>query len=182
MLTLQESFFYTPKGRQKEAEVARKGLSQPQSDHLTLLMVWNKWVDSGYSSSWAQENYIQNKSLRRARDVRAQLERLVENAGMEMSSSEDEGAILKSLLSGFFLHVAVRGREGNIYRTIRNNVTVYIHPSSALFGEKPDYVLYHELLLTSKEYMRCISELQTEWLHQVAPEFFSKYIVANKPH
>ena len=31
---------------------------------------------------------------------------------------------------------------------------VFIHPSSALFQRQPDWVVYHELVLTSKEYMR----------------------------
>jgi ATP-dependent RNA helicase DHX8/PRP22 len=31
---------------------------------------------------------------------------------------------------------------------------VYIHPSSAVFGQSPEWLLYHELVLTTKEYMR----------------------------
>jgi HrpA-like RNA helicase len=31
---------------------------------------------------------------------------------------------------------------------------VYIHPSSALFNKNPEWMIYHELVLTSKEYMR----------------------------
>ena len=31
---------------------------------------------------------------------------------------------------------------------------VYIHPSSALFNHNPDVVCYHELVMTTKEYMR----------------------------
>ena len=31
---------------------------------------------------------------------------------------------------------------------------VFIHPSSALFQRQPDWVVYFELVLTSKEYMR----------------------------
>lgn len=31
---------------------------------------------------------------------------------------------------------------------------MFIHPSSALFQHQPDWVIYHELVLTTKEYMR----------------------------
>lgn len=31
---------------------------------------------------------------------------------------------------------------------------VYIHPSSALFNRQPEWVVYHEVVLTAKEYMR----------------------------
>jgi hypothetical protein len=32
----------------------------------------------------------------------------------------------------------------------------YIHPSSALFNKNPEWLLYHELVLTTKEYMRSV--------------------------
>jgi ATP-dependent RNA helicase DHX8/PRP22 len=39
-------------------------------------------------------------------------------------------------------------------RTIVEHQPVYIHPSSAVFQQQPDWVIYHELILTTKEYMR----------------------------
>ncbi len=43
---------------------------------------------------------------------------------------------------------------------------VFIHPSSALFQRQPDWVIYHELVLTSKEYMREVRRcsIQTHYL------------------
>lgn len=40
------------------------------------------------------------------------------------------------------------------YKTVVEQTPVFIHPSSALFQRQPDWVIYHELVLTSKEYMR----------------------------
>ena len=40
------------------------------------------------------------------------------------------------------------------YKTVADQTPVFIHPSSALFQRQPDWVIYHELVLTSKEYMR----------------------------
>ena len=40
------------------------------------------------------------------------------------------------------------------YKTVADQTPVFIHPSSALFQRQPDWVVYHELVLTSKEYMR----------------------------
>jgi ATP-dependent RNA helicase DHX8/PRP22 len=41
---------------------------------------------------------------------------------------------------------------------------VYIHPSSSLFQQQPDWVLYHELVLTTKEYMREVLAIDPQWL------------------
>lgn len=38
----------------------------------------------------------------------------------------------------------------------------------------PRWVVYHELVLTSKEYMRIVSEIKSEWLVEIAPHFYSK--------
>ena len=50
-----------------------------------------------------------------------------------------------------------------------------LHPSSALFGlgYTPDYVCYHELISTSKEYMSCVTAVEGEWLAELGPMFFS---------
>lgn len=37
---------------------------------------------------------------------------------------------------------------------------VFIHPSSAIFQHQPQWVVYHELVLTTKEYMREVSEIR----------------------
>jgi HrpA-like RNA helicase len=39
---------------------------------------------------------------------------------------------------------------------------VYIHPSSSLFNRNPEWVIYHELVLTSKEYMREVRAANSE--------------------
>jgi pre-mRNA-splicing factor ATP-dependent RNA helicase DHX38/PRP16 len=51
----------------------------------------------------------------------------------------------------------------------------HLHPSSALYGlgYTPDYVCYHELVFTSKEYMQCVSAVEPEWLAELGPMFFS---------
>jgi len=50
-----------------------------------------------------------------------------------------------------------------------------IHPSSALFslGFAPDYVVYHDLIMTSKEYMHCVTVVDPYWLEEMGPMFFS---------
>lgn len=48
-------------------------------------------------------------------------------------------------------------------------------------GMLPEYILYHELVLTSKQYMRTVSATDQAWLREVAPHFFSEADVPDKP-
>lgn len=57
-------------------------------------------------------------------------------------------------------------KGGDSYRTMKTNHTVYIHPSSSLFQHQPPVktVLYYELVMTSKSYMRQVMEIKPQWL------------------
>jgi len=50
-----------------------------------------------------------------------------------------------------------------------------LHPTSALYGlgTTPDYVVYHELIMTAKEYMQCATAVDGYWLAELGPMFFS---------
>ena len=49
-----------------------------------------------------------------------------------------------------------------------------MHPSSCLFKELPAWIVYHELVLTTKEYMRSNVELDPKWLVEIAPHVYKK--------
>ena len=94
--------------------------------------------------------------MKRARDVRDQLEGLMERVEIDLSSSEDVVAIRKAITAGYFYHAARLSKGG--YRTAKHQQVVHIHPNSSLFEDQPRWVIYFELVFTSKEYMRQVGE------------------------
>jgi ATP-dependent RNA helicase DHX8/PRP22 len=58
------------------------------------------------------------------------------------------------------------------YKTMVEGTPVYIHPSSSLINRQPEWVIYHELVLTTKEYMRECVAIEPKWLVEAAPMFF----------
>jgi hypothetical protein len=63
------------------------------------------------------------------------------------------------------------------YRTIKGRQPVHIHPSSVLFSmvnsrKLPEFVVYAELLITSKQYMRNIAVVDGAWLTELFPSMF----------
>jgi pre-mRNA-splicing factor ATP-dependent RNA helicase DHX15/PRP43 len=55
--------------------------------------------------------------------------------------------------------------------TLKDDQVVAIHPSSTL-DHKPDWVVYNEFVLTSKNYIRTVTEIQPEWFFEISPEYF----------
>lgn len=75
---------------------------------------------------------LQVRSMKRARDIRDQLEGLLERVEIELTSNDnDYEAIKKAITSGFFPHSAKLQKNGS-YRTIKHPQTVNVHPSSGL--------------------------------------------------
>jgi len=115
--------------------------------------------------------------MKRARDVRDQMAGLMERVEITLVSNPDPNntiPIRKALTSGFFYNTARMSKGGDTYRTSKHNQTVMIHPSSSLYGieVRPKWVLYFELVFTSKEFMRQVIEISPEWLLEVAPHYY----------
>ncbi|KAJ5088102.1 Pre-mRNA-splicing factor ATP-dependent RNA helicase-like protein cdc28 [Penicillium angulare] len=177
MLSEASALFFRPKDKKIHADSARNRFTvKDGGDHLTLLNIWNQWVDSDFSVVWAKENFLQQRSLTRARDVRDQLAKLCDRVEVSVSTcgASNFMPIQKAITSGFFPNAARLQRGGDSYRTIKNGQSVYLHPSSTLFEVNPRWVIYFELVLTSKEYMRSNMPLQAEWLVEVAPHYYKK--------
>lgn len=172
MLSVNSAIFYRPKDKIIHADTARKNFNQMHGDHLSLLQVYNQWAESDYSTQWCYENFIQYRSMKRARDVREQLVNLMQRVEIDIVSGVDELMnIRKAITAGYFYHIAKLSKGGH-YKTVKHNQTVMIHPNSALFEELPRWVLYHELVFTTKEFMRQVIEIESKWLLEVAPHYY----------
>uniref|UniRef100_A0A7S0R6B2 RNA helicase n=2 Tax=Pyramimonas obovata TaxID=1411642 RepID=A0A7S0R6B2_9CHLO len=171
MLSAQ-NIFYRPKEKAAQSDMKRAKFFQPEGDHLTLLTVYESWKANKFANPWCFENFLQARSLRRAQDVRKQLLTIMDRYKLDcVSAGKNFNRIRRAICSGFFFHAARKDpQEG--YKTVVENQPVYIHPSSALFQRQPDWVIYHELILTTKEYMRECCIIEPKWLTELAPRFF----------
>lgn len=179
------TLFYRPKDKREQADKAKEKFFNELGDHLTLLNIWEQWVDTGYSNQWCQDNFIQYKTLKRAKNIHEQLERLCQRVGItaEKSPTQDPIAdksdkdlmIQKSIVSGFFPNIARLSKTGDSYRRLKQNQPVFIHPSSAIYPTKPPpkLVLYHELVLTSKEFMRNCMVIDDKWIKEFSSHYYN---------
>ncbi|KAH7914726.1 P-loop containing nucleoside triphosphate hydrolase protein [Hygrophoropsis aurantiaca] len=178
MLSVQ-TVFYRPKEKQGQADSKKAKFHQPEGDHLTLLTVYNGWKAANFSNPWCYENFIQARSMRRAQDIRKQLVGIMDRYKHDiLSAGKDYNRVRKAICSGFFRNAAKKDpQEG--YKTLVEGTPVYIHPSSALFNRNPEWLVYNELVLTTREYCHNVTTIEPKWLVEVAPQFF-KVADANK--
>ncbi|KAF4124040.1 pre-mRNA-splicing factor ATP-dependent RNA helicase DHX38/PRP16 [Geosmithia morbida] len=166
--------FYRPKERQDEADAAREKFWVHESDHLTYLQVYQAWKANGYSDGWCVRHFLHAKSLRRAKEIREQLLDIVRMQKMELvSCGMDWDLVRRAICSGYY-HQAARYKGSGEYTNLRTNLGVQLHPTSALYaGHPPDYIVYHELILTSKVYVSTVTAVDPYWLADLGGVFYS---------
>lgn len=169
-----ENPFYRPKEKQAQADAKKAKFNQADGDHMTLLAIYQAWAASKFSNPWCFENFIQARAIRRSQDVRKQLVTIMDRYKMDIvSAGKNTTLIRKCIVAGFFANAAKKDpQEG--YKTMVEGQPVYIHPSSALFNKNPEWVIYHELVLTTKEYMRNVLAIDPKWLVELAPNFYKQ--------
>ncbi|KAF8320622.1 pre-mRNA splicing factor [Cantharellus anzutake] len=169
------SVFYRPKERVEDADAAREKFSVNESDHLTLLNVFGQWRSHGYRDDWSLRHFLHPKLLRKAREVRQQLEDIMNFQKMVIvSAGTDFDIVRKAICAGYF-HQAAKVKGIGEFVNIRTGVPTHLHPTSALYGlgYTPTYVIYHELIMTSKEYMTQVTAVDAYWLAELGSVFYS---------
>jgi pre-mRNA-splicing factor ATP-dependent RNA helicase DHX38/PRP16 len=169
------SVFYRPKERQEESDAAREKFFVPESDHLTLLHVYSQWKMNGHSDNWCTRHFLHPKALRRAKEIRDQLSDIMKVQKMELVSCGTDWDVLRKCICSGYYHQAAKVKGIGEYTNLRTGVVVQLHPTSALYGlgYLPDHVVYHELILTSKEYMSCVTAVDPHWLADLGAVFYS---------
>ena len=169
-----ESVYYSPRQAREQADEARRKFLSTHGDHLTLLNVLQAYERVGRGGDWCNAHFLNARALRQVVDVREQLRGFCRQLELPLAScSDDRERVLRALLAGFFLQTAMRQRDGT-YRTLHTRQTVAIHPSSCLATRRPACVLYHEMVQTSRQYIRTVSAVDVAWIAAAAPKYFGR--------
>ena len=179
LLSVQTPFL-RPKDRESFADEAKSKFTHHLGDHFTLLIAYNCYKLNKSTNEWCKENFINPRSMRAADDVRNQLVNILTRMGIDIPDNtydvhikpKRQKRITKCLIEGYFAQVAYLETNG-YYITIRDNQYVFIHPSSVLTSIKPQWVLYNEFVLTSKNFIRTVSVVDKEILYNLKSEYFN---------
>lgn len=111
-----------------------------------------------HERNWAYNNFLSQRALQQADNVRSQLRRSMEKHDLDLVSTpfEDKSYyvnIRKALTAGFFMQVAHKEGGKGDYMTIKDNQVVRIHMGSGM-ETTPEWVCFNEFVLTTSN-VRC---------------------------
>ncbi|KAJ9090496.1 hypothetical protein DSO57_1001954 [Entomophthora muscae] len=167
--------FYRPKERMEESDAAREKFFVPESDHLTLLHVYNQWKANEYRDDWCTAHFVHSKALFKAREVRTQLLDIMSTERLPYVTCGSDWDLIRKCICSAYFHQAARLKGVGEYFHLRTGMPCQLHPTSALYGMgyTPDYIVYNDLVMTSKEYMQCVTAVDPYWLAEMGSVFYS---------
>lgn len=168
-----QNVFVSPSNEKKASERARTKFSVKEGDHITMVNVYNAFIKQNQSTRWCAENYVNAKGLRRAVNIRDQLKQILQKYKVPLvSCTENVQTLQRCITAGFFANAARMHHDGT-YRTVRDGHKLTIHPTSVLYTEKPpSWVIFNEVVMTGKDYMRDVTVIEPKWLYELAPHYY----------
>lgn len=180
MLQVQNVFSKPTSGQgQINARVARRNFEVKEGDLLTLLNVFTSFVKNDCTKEFCGRNYVIYRNLKRAVEIKQQLASLITNQFKMpvISCGNDIEKITKCITTGYFPYAAYLHASG-VYRTVRGETELSIHPLSVLYTEKqPQWILFCEILQTTKLFIKDITVIKQEWLLELAPHYYHRTTV-----
>ncbi|EFB19403.1 hypothetical protein PANDA_000956, partial [Ailuropoda melanoleuca] len=166
---------------------AGQGASRKLGDIMVLLGAVGACEYSGCSPQFCEANGLRYKAMMEIRRLRGQLTTAVNTvcpeAGLFVDPkmqppSESQVTYLRQIVvAGLGDHLARRVQSEdllddkwkNAYKTPLLDDPVFIHPSSVLFKELPEFVVYQEIVETTKMYMKGVSAVEVQWIPVLLP-------------
>jgi ATP-dependent RNA helicase DHX8/PRP22 len=172
-----DTVFFSPVNKRDIAGERHRRFAHELGDHLTYLNVYESYrkesKDIGVRQ-WLEDNFINGRALQHAVKVRQQLRAQLDSMKLLVAEAGDDEKLCKCLVAGCYLTTAKLSPDKKFYTTMVDRVDVRIHPGSTLFRASvaPAFVVYVELVKTSKNYIRGVTMGEEAWLREVASHCF----------
>ncbi|TMS03931.1 putative ATP-dependent RNA helicase DHX37 [Larimichthys crocea] len=168
---------------------AGQGASLLLGDLMVMLGAVGACEFAGCTPKFCEENGLRYKAMVEIRRLRGQLTNAVNavcpevgafvNPKMTPPTEHQVFCLRQIVLAGLGDHLARRVQAEDIldpkwkngYKTPLMDEPVFIHPSSALFKTLPEFVVYQEIMETTKMYMKGLSAVEAEWVPQLLPQY-----------
>ena len=148
------------------------------SDMLVFLNIWNSYVDSGYSADWAKQNYLNEKALEEAKNVRLDLLSVLANHGINIDPKTrpvfKKDALGRAITAGLIGNLIQCVGHSTFHKLDGTKENISIHPSSIYANHiQPSGALLvsSEIFLNPQDRAfacNCL-DVKLEWLRDIAP-------------
>ncbi|KAI3691505.1 hypothetical protein L2E82_49867 [Cichorium intybus] len=161
----------------------------PGGDLFTLLSVYRNWerIPREKRNQWCWDNSINAKSMRRCQEAVMEIENCLQNelniiiptywqwSPEPESNSECDNILRDVILSALAENIAMYSGNDNLgYEVASTGTHVHLHPSCSLliFNERPNWVVFGEIIAMPNQYLVCVTAVNFESLQTLSPPEF----------
>ena len=130
--------------------------------------------------SLEDDNDVGSSKRSRGKEEKREEEEEQERHGKNKSERSRTKNVRKALAKGFISKIARRGTASNCFKTFafETKTLTEVHPSCARAladedGLLPDWIVYHEMVMTSRPFLRHVCKVEYEWIEDALPRLES---------
>lgn len=182
MLTAPSCFVTAEPSREEAAVTHWRPLMHTEGDHMTLINIYNAFMEHNQDEAWCTTNFLSHAALRLAVVIRAELLEVMQRIELPVSPpafgcQDNCTNIKRALISGFFLKVAHDVDGSGNYLLLTHRHVAHLHSFSSYLCRQPcpnppSWVLYHEFTISRDNCIRIASEVHPQMLVELAPQYF----------
>lgn len=159
------------------------------SDFGVILNVWKAYVKNNYDTIWAQTNYLNEKALEEAKNLRLELLDVLRSHGLEVGEllpqKMNSDALGKAITAGLITNLMIYTGKNTYKKVDGTKEQIKIHPGSVFagvnLGDNPILVSDEIFINTQGKAYACnCLKVKPDWVRQVAPHLLS--VVTAKHH
>lgn len=165
--------YLLPQGEELEARKAHHSFRSPDGDFISYINIFNSYMEAEDKSAFCKKNYLDIIIIAELANIKNQLDEIVSEMGVPISSGGKIRDYLVSVSKGLIQFVCIRSGR-NVYRSLTAE-KIQIHPGSVMFKEDPLFIVAGEIVRTSKMFAHSVSPLRKEWLNEISPGLSERF-------
>lgn len=176
-----QSPFILPPGEETDARRAHHSFRHNAGDFMSYVLIFKRFTEAKNQEAFCSKSYLDYRVMSEITNIKIQLEQIVSDLGIPVSSGGSVEDYLTCIASGMIQFICVReGREN--YRSLTTE-HIQIHPGSSMFRTDPLYIVAGEIVRTTRMFAMSVSPLSGPILSRIDQNLESKLLgtKARKP-
>ncbi|MSQ82753.1 MAG: ATP-dependent RNA helicase [Myxococcales bacterium] len=161
-----------PAGQEDRARRVQAKWADPLGDVGTAIKVYRAWSKSGDREWFCNQNFLDPATLAFIAKAHVQLLEIAAHQGLSTKGGGDAHELMYCVTVAYAANAMInRGRHFEIGSGER----VYLHPSSALYGQPPRFAVASEIVVSQRTYARQVVAVRPAWLMQLRPDLAARW-------
>ncbi|MGP1586976.1 MAG: helicase-related protein [Treponemataceae bacterium] len=164
--------FILPSGQEMQARIQHQKWSDENGDFVSYIKIFSAFLKQKNTEKFCGQNFLDHRIMLEIKNIVEQLEIIVNNMGLPITSGGKIKDYLTCIASGMIQFICIRSGKNN-FRSLTADC-ISIHPGSCMCKKNPQYIVAGEIVRTSRMFAMSVSPLKIENLNAIDRSIYEK--------